>query len=179
MPHKGKPPKPPRQATTKDALCETAERARAFAESPVQREIAKQMRAFAESPEGQRMREIGEKMRAFAGKAQLASPELVEQARRAAETLRRDIDALRGEKLRGESPPLRAKNPGGRPPRDYEPAKQWLRRYIRVNGRAGQKALVEAVRDIYFKGQDDPPHDKTIEINVVRPVWRKLAKPPR
>lgn len=72
-------------------------------------------------------------------------------------------------------PEEQSAKPSGRPPRDFEPAKQWLRDYIRVNGRTGQEALVAIVRDQYFRDQS-PPHDKTIETKVVRPVWRELAE---
>jgi hypothetical protein len=100
--------------------------------------------------------------------------------RRADGTLQK-ISALNVEVFWPKEPTKRAKakpRPGGRPSRDLEPAKQWLRDNIKANGLAKQEILTERVRE-HFEQSDPPaPHTKTIETKVVRPVWRELAKLP-
>jgi hypothetical protein len=127
------------------------------------REAAETTRAFAESDIGRRMREALQGAEAFF--------EGNEALREWRDQLRRGELPVKG--AAPSSPPPR--KAGGRPPRDWEAAKAWLRVHIATHGLAGQEALATTVRDEYFTPRE-APHLTTIVRLIVRPVWREAKK---
>jgi hypothetical protein len=175
QPTKSKPvaptpvPEPIAESPAGQELRRLQEATRAYAESPAGQEMRRDHEAMRDSPLVRSMRAIAEEAR------QRRETSRDEELRRAHEAAGqgRDQEAMR----EAAGTPRRTKNPGGRPPRDLEPAKQWLREYIKVKGRdMGQEALNAIMRDQYFDDHPPAPHIKTIEVRVVRPVWREAKK---
>jgi len=113
--------------------------------------------------------------------------ELLEAADRAAGRVKSPPDSIRA--LLGVSqgaataPPAKPSSAhelsrkGGRPARDFDGAKAWMRKYLIGRELPGQDSLVATMRDDYFKKYDKPaPHESTILRRVVRPIWREIKK---